>query len=106
MPGKNTEAPGRFRHNRPREASLDRAGHERLQMAEDKINKDMIIGIVMETYPATAAVFRKHFRTAGCLTCPGARREDIAFGALMHNAKLDKLLAELNAVVDNQEETG
>lgn len=74
-------------------------------MAEDKINKDMIIGVVMETYPVTAAVFRKHFKTAGCFTCPGAHREDIAFGALMHNARLDKLIAELNAVVNKEEET-
>ncbi|MFQ5737333.1 MAG: DUF1858 domain-containing protein [Thermodesulfobacteriota bacterium] len=69
-------------------------------MAEPKINKDMIIGEVMEKYPATIDVFQKHFRTAGCFTCPGAGREDIAFGAMMHNARIDRLIKDLNAVVD------
>ena len=68
-----------------------------------KITKDMIIGTVMEEHPVTAEVFQKHFKTAGCFTCPGAGREDIAFGVMMHNAKLDKLLADLNKAIEQEE---
>lgn len=72
-------------------------------MADEKINKDMIIGAVMEKYPATIQVFRKHFKTGGCFTCPGANREDIAFGAMMHNANIDRLVEELNEAVAREE---
>lgn len=64
----------------------------------DKIDKDMIIGEVIERHPETEAVFRKYFGT-GCFTCPGSKNEDIAFGAMMHNADLDTVVRELNEAV-------
>ncbi|MBI5344085.1 MAG: DUF1858 domain-containing protein [Deltaproteobacteria bacterium] len=67
-------------------------------MAEELINKDMIIGEVLEKYPATEKVFKKHFGR-GCFTCPGAKNEDIAFGAMMHNVDIDVVLKELNEAI-------
>lgn len=78
------------------------AREKRLRMA-DKITKDSIIGTVMVEHPVTAEIFQKHFKTAGCFTCPGAGREDIAFGVMMHNAKLDKLLADLNEAIEHED---
>ncbi len=75
-------------------------------MTKEKINKDMIIGEVMEKHPETIAVFRKHFHTAGCLTCPGSDREDIAFGAMMHDANADRLVRDLNAAIELAEGGG
>jgi len=72
-------------------------------MSHKKITKDDIIGNVMEEHPVTQEIFIKHFKTAGCFSCPGAGREDIAFGVMMHNANLDKLLADLNEAIENEE---
>lgn len=72
-------------------------------MPHKKITKDDIIGTVMVEHPVTQEIFMKHFKTAGCFTCPGAGREDIAFGVMMHNAKLDKLLADLNEAIEHEE---
>lgn len=64
-------------------------------MADELINKEMIIGEVIEKYPATEGVFKRHFGK-GCFTCPGAKNEDIAFGSMMHNADIDTVVKELN----------
>ena len=69
-------------------------------MSEDTITKNMTIGDVMEKYPATEAVFMKHFGN-GCFTCPGAKTEDIAFGCTMHGMDVDTIIGELNEVVTN-----
>lgn len=66
-------------------------------MPEPKITKDSIIGEVMEKYPGTAEVFKRHFGK-GCFTCPGANNEDIYFGSTMHNADMETVLQELNAI--------
>jgi len=58
----------------------------------------MCIGEVIEKHPASEKVFKKFFGT-GCFTCPGSKNEDIAFGAMMHNVELDKVLEELNAAI-------
>ncbi len=62
------------------------------------ITKDMIIGTVMETYPSTTGVFKKYFGQ-GCFSCPGSKNEDIAFGSMMHNVDLDRVLVELNLAI-------
>ncbi len=68
-------------------------------MAET-ITEEMIIGEVMERYPESEAVFRKHFK--GCFACPGSNVEDIAFGALMHNADIKAVLRELNELANKK----
>jgi len=65
-----------------------------------EITEDMIIGEVMAKVPGSEAIFRKHFR--GCNSCPGSNVEDIAFGALMHNANLKQVLKELNELANKQ----
>lgn len=67
-------------------------------MSEATITKDMSIGEVLAKYPQTEKVFLKFFGN-GCFTCPGAKTEDIAFGATMHGLDADVILKELNEAV-------
>ncbi|MHC4278269.1 MAG: DUF1858 domain-containing protein [Planctomycetota bacterium] len=64
-------------------------------MGDIKINKEMTIGEVIEKYPSTEKVFVKYFGS-GCFTCPGAKMENIAFGATMHGVDADTVVKELN----------
>ncbi len=70
-------------------------------MTESKISKDMSIGDVLENYPSTEEVFLKFFGQ-GCFTCPGAKMEDIAFGATMHGMDADVVVEELNKVISDE----
>lgn len=65
------------------------------------ITEEMIIGEVLRRHPESEAVFKKYFGK-GCFTCPGSDNEDIAFGAMMHNADLAAVIAELNAAIKKQ----
>jgi hybrid cluster-associated redox disulfide protein len=65
-------------------------------MSEAKITTEMTIGEVIERYPSTEKVFVKYFGN-GCFTCPGAKMENIAFGATMHGVDVDTVVKELNA---------
>lgn len=65
------------------------------------ITDDMIIGEVLRKHPESEAVFRKYFGK-GCFTCPGSDNEDIAFGAMMHNADLAAMLEALNTAIKKQ----
>lgn len=67
-------------------------------MSEEAVTKNMTIGEVMEKYPETEEVFMKHFGN-GCFTCPGAKTEDIAFGATMHGKDADEIVNDLNAAI-------
>ncbi|MEE9614091.1 MAG: DUF1858 domain-containing protein [Thermodesulfobacteriota bacterium] len=64
-------------------------------MSEETITKEMTIGEVMEKFPTTEKVFLKFFGN-GCFTCPGAKMENIAFGATMHNVDAEAVVKELN----------
>jgi hybrid cluster-associated redox disulfide protein len=66
-------------------------------MSEVKITTEMTIGEVIEKYPSTEKVFVKYFGN-GCFTCPGAKMENIAFGAMMHGVDADTVVKELNEV--------
>ncbi len=68
-------------------------------MAEAKITRNMSIGEVLEKYPSTEKVFIKYFGN-GCFTCPGAKAEDIAFGATMHGVDADQVVKELNEAIE------
>lgn len=63
-----------------------------------RITKDMLIGKVMDEYPQTREVFKDLFGK-GCFTCPGSEREDIEFGAMIHNIDPDRVVEELNKAV-------
>jgi hybrid cluster-associated redox disulfide protein len=69
-------------------------------MVETIITKNMSIGEVLENHPSTEKVFLKFFGQ-GCFTCPGAKMEDIAFGATMHGMDADEVVAELNKVISD-----
>ena len=64
---------------------------------QKKITADMSIFEVMEKYPETADVFRKHFH-GGCFACPAARMETLSDGASVHGLNIDDILDELNAL--------
>lgn len=64
----------------------------------DKITKEMSIGDVLAQYPETAEVFQKYFGQ-GCFTCPGAKIENIAFGATMHGMDAEVIVRELNETI-------
>ena len=67
-------------------------------MADQKIDANWLMGDLLESYPAAAAVLKKHFGE-GCLTCPGARTETVAFGASMHGADADVIVKEINECI-------
>lgn len=62
-----------------------------------KIAKQMSISEVVEIYPQTVEIFRKH--GMGCFGCSAARFENIEQGAVAHGINVDALIADLNNVV-------
>lgn len=66
-----------------------------------KITKKSSIGEVFTKHPETEPVFQKYFGS-GCFTCPGSKMEDIAFGAMMHNIAPEKIIDELNEVIQKK----
>ncbi|HLB25051.1 MAG TPA: DUF1858 domain-containing protein [Nitrospirota bacterium] len=61
------------------------------------IDKDMIIGDVLNVKPTARAVLEKYFGD-GCFTCPGIMWESLSFGAAMHNRKVEDIIDEINAL--------
>ncbi len=59
-----------------------------------EINKDTLIGDIINTYSWAEPIIEKHFGR-GCFTCPGMKMESIAFGAMMHNLNPDVIVKEL-----------
>ena len=66
------------------------------------VSKEMTIGDVMGAYPETEEVFKTHFGQ-GCFTCPGAKVESIAFGAMMHGLDPEAIVKDLNAAIEAAE---
>ncbi|HSA06731.1 MAG TPA: DUF1858 domain-containing protein [Candidatus Gastranaerophilales bacterium] len=67
-------------------------------MSEKKITKDMSILDIVKQYPETFEVFASH--GLGCIGCAAARFENLEAGAKVHGLDADKLVEELNAVLD------
>ena len=65
------------------------------------ITKDMTIADCVEQYPETAEVFFNH--GLSCFGCAISRLESIAQGAALHKLDPDELVAELNAVIKDDE---
>lgn len=61
------------------------------------IAKGMGIVEIVQMYPQTANVFRKH--GMGCLGCMAAKFENVEQGAAAHGIKLEQLMADLNEAI-------
>lgn len=65
-----------------------------------KITKHMSLGEVIKKYPETAEVFFKH--GMHCLGCAAAVFETIEDGAKAHGIDVNKLVEDLNHVVQRK----
>ena len=65
-----------------------------------KVTKDMIIMDVLKMDAGTA----KYFMEIGmhCLGCPSASGESLEMACQVHGADVDKLVADLNAYLENK----
>ena len=61
------------------------------------IAKGMGIVEIVQKYPQTANVFRKH--GMGCLGCMAAKFENVEQGAAAHGINLEQLMADLNGAI-------
>ncbi len=61
------------------------------------LDKNSIIGDVLDAYPQTAPVFMAI--GMHCLGCPASRGESIADACMVHGVNVDELLAGLKKVV-------
>lgn len=66
------------------------------------IHKDMLIDEIIRKYPQTGSVFEKY--NMPCEGCALAPTSTIENEAQMHNVPLNKLLAELNKVVEKSKQ--
>jgi hybrid cluster-associated redox disulfide protein len=63
------------------------------------IDREMIIGEVLQMYPETQSVILKYFGS-GCFSCPGMGMESLSFGAAMHNVDVEAMVADLNSAIE------
>ncbi|HDZ86231.1 MAG TPA: DUF1858 domain-containing protein [Actinobacteria bacterium] len=68
-------------------------------MAE--INKNMVIGDVLDKKPAAEKVIAKYFGNA-CFSCPGVRMESLELGASIHGIDVDIMIKEKNEIEDSE----
>ncbi len=73
-------------------------------MTEERIDVNRLIGDILENYPETIPVFKRHFGE-GCLTRPGAKLETIAFGSTMHGLDVNAIVKEINECIDGVKQT-
>jgi len=66
-----------------------------------KVTAKSVIGDVIREHPAAKEVIQKYFGT-GCFTCPGINMEDIGFGSAMHNLDPQKIVDEINDLIDKE----
>lgn len=64
------------------------------------ITKEMIIGDIIRTFPATIPVFASH--KLDCYECQIADLETLEHGAGVHRIKIDELLDELNRAASSR----
>ncbi len=62
-----------------------------------KITKDMGLIDIVQTYPETIEVFQRY--GLGCIGCAAARFENLEAGARVHGIDPDKMVEDLNAVI-------
>jgi len=64
------------------------------------INKDTIIGSILDVAPDTAPFFLE--MGMHCLGCPSARGETIEQACMVHGVNADELVAKINAFLENK----
>ena len=64
------------------------------------INKDTIIGSILDVAPETAPFFLE--MGMHCLGCPSARGETIEQACMVHGVDADELIAKINAFIENK----
>lgn len=62
----------------------------------------MFIQDIIHTYPETVQIFRKH--NLECMNCQIAEFEEIGHGAQVHHIDPEKLIEELNSVLEGKED--
>lgn len=67
-------------------------------MTENKVTKEMSIIEIVQNYPQSIEVFAKN--GLGCIGCAAARYENLEAGARVHGIDPDKLVAEINEVIN------
>ncbi len=63
-----------------------------------KVSKDMNILEIVEKYPQSIEVFQRY--GLGCIGCAAARFEDLEAGARVHGFDPDKMVEDINALLD------
>ena len=64
------------------------------------INKDTIIGTILDVAPETAPFFLE--MGMHCLGCPSARGETIEQACMVHGVNADELVGKINAFLANK----
>ena len=64
------------------------------------INKDTIIGTILDIAPDTAPFFLE--MGMHCLGCPSARGETIEQACMVHGVNADELVEKINAFLENK----
>ncbi len=64
----------------------------------EKITKEMGLIEIVQNYPETIEVFQKY--GLGCIGCAAARFENLEAGAKVHGIDPDKMVEDLNAVIE------
>jgi len=63
-----------------------------------KITKEMSIIEIVQNYPESLEVFAKY--GLGCIGCAAARFENLEAGAKVHGVDPDKMVEEINALLE------
>ncbi|MBQ7114817.1 MAG: DUF1858 domain-containing protein [Clostridia bacterium] len=64
------------------------------------INKDTIIGSILDVAPETAPFFLE--MGMHCLGCPSARGETIEQACMVHGVNADELVGKINAFLESK----
>ena len=64
------------------------------------INKDTIIGSILDMAPDTAPFFLE--MGMHCLGCPSARGETVEQACMVHGVNADELVGKINAFLENK----
>ena len=75
-------------------------GNQNKGVIKMTINKDTIIGSILDVAPETAPFFLE--MGMHCLGCPSARGETIEQACMVHGVNADELVGKINAFLANK----
>ena len=75
-------------------------GNQNKGVIKMTINKDTIIGSILDVAPETAPFFLE--MGMHCLGCPSARGETIEQACMVHGVNADELVGKINAFLENK----